>query len=184
MKKKFFVIGTVLAMLVIMVFPCYGELQKENGCYIACYQKNNGQLRLLTDRKDNCRLNAEDRFLLCLGGPTDVPRTCAAQIDCGTTPCTYKNETCEITAFDVSVSTPGRYKITFKDKFTAIPVCVIYVYPNADYGFHDFAEYEVGEAGNDKKYGEITFYTFLQWDDGGVPEFYVNRSFNFICTEP
>jgi len=38
MKKKFFVIGTVLAMLVIMVFPCYGQIN-------CCYQKNNGQLR-------------------------------------------------------------------------------------------------------------------------------------------
>lgn len=49
MKKITVVMGTILAMYAIMVFPSYGQVI--NGCY----QKNNGQLRILTNPGDACR---------------------------------------------------------------------------------------------------------------------------------
>jgi hypothetical protein len=49
MKKITVVMGMISAMLVIMVFPSYGQVI--NGCY----QKNNGQLRILAGPGDACR---------------------------------------------------------------------------------------------------------------------------------
>jgi len=254
MKKIIVVMVMSLAMLLIVAFTCYG--------IDACYQKNDGQLRILTHNKDcdkdcdkghnkdcdkdhnkdcdkdgytnKCKpseipiswnqigppgpqgpkgdpgapgapgkdgktilsgtveppadgkegdlyLNTDTKTLF---GPKTssgewpligtIARTCAAQIDCGTTPCTYKNETCEITEFNILGT--GRYKITFKDKFI-YPVCVLYVYPRSDFSPITFAEYTVGGA------GEITFYTFYGWMDEYHKD-YKDMSFNFICTEP
>ncbi len=50
MKKITVVMGMILAMLVIMVFPCYGA----DGLIYGCYQKNNGQLRIV-NKTSECR---------------------------------------------------------------------------------------------------------------------------------
>ena len=65
MKKISMVKVMILAMLVIIVFPGYGQ------AIDGCYQKSNGQLRILTDRKDYCR---PSETKISLAGGTDVTK--------------------------------------------------------------------------------------------------------------
>jgi hypothetical protein len=169
MKKITVVTGTILAMLVIMVFPCYGE------GIPACYQKNNGQLRILTDHKDACR---PSEIPITLGGAegTEVPRICAGTVcydsntSFGDCPSTNIVSSCAT----VSFGSTGHYTIAFNSSFDQPPVCVFYVHPPYATSIIWFVQTDVQES-------SISIYTFAGY---GENTWSVDSTFNFICTEP
>lgn len=196
MKKIILVMTTVLAMLLFMAFTCYGQ------GIDACYQKNDGQLRILTHNKNcdkdhnkNCDKDhdkdcdkdgytnkckpSEIAITLQGGGQIpEVPRICAAYIagsNCDTT-----TNTCPFTGSCVSSvlrTQAGYYNITFTTDFTQPPICVIYLYQNT----HQLDLVLYSEILSTTKTG-FTLNTYYIPSDGGT--FDVDNDFNFICTEP
>ena len=182
MKKITVVAGTILAMLVIMVFPCYGE------GIPACYQKNNGQLRILTDQKcdqghkgdpkpghdcdhdcdytNRCRPSEIPITLLGVGGELpEVPIICAGYVDCYNSPGTCQFISSCISS--VEYLELGQYKITFTTGFNK-PICVFYMYPIV--GNLIFTEYTPGTP--------TEILVKVSWLEG-----YIDIPFNFICAE-
>jgi hypothetical protein len=184
-KKIIFVMTTVLAMLVFMAFTCYGQ------GIDACYQKNDGQLRILTHNKDcdkghnkDCDKDgytnkckpSEIAITLQGGGEIpEVPQTCAGTVcyDDNTSlgPCTQ--------SFVSSCATHNRtgtglYTITFNPAFGQKPACVFYVQPDFDYVIIQLVQTSVDASYN------ISIYTFAPADTMAP----VDSRFNFICTEP
>ena len=67
MKEITVVMGMILAMLVIMVFPCWGE----DVIYYGSYRKNNGDLRIV-DNPNECRRSEVPIYWNQIG-PQGVP---------------------------------------------------------------------------------------------------------------
>jgi len=185
---------TVLMMLLLIAFTCYG--------IEACYQKNDGQLRILTyqkcdqghkgnpqgkndcDRDRDCYYTShckpsEIPITLQGGGPIpEVPRICAAYIagsNCSTT-----TNACPFTGScvsSVSRTKLGYYNITFTTAFTTPPICVIYLYQNT----HQLDLILYSEILSTTITG-FTLNTYYIPPDGGTYD--VDNDFNFICTEP
>jgi len=195
-KKIILVMTTVLAMLVFMAFTCYGQ------GIDACYQKNDGQLRILTHNKD-CNKDCDkghnkdcdkDRNKDCDKDgytnkckPSEIPITLQGggeipevpQI-CAGTVC-YDSNTpfgdCPLTNIasycaSVSSGTTGHYTITFNPVFGQKPACVFYVHPTSDVIW--IVQTGVLES-------SISIYTFTGYGESTTP---VDSTFNFICTEP
>jgi len=195
MKKIIVVMVMSLAMLLIVAFTCYG--------IDACYQKNDGQLRILTHNKDcdkdcdkghnkdcdkghnkDCDKDgytnkckpSEIAITLQGGGEIpEVPQTCAGTV-------CYDDNTslgpCT-QSFVSSCATHNRtgtglYTITFNPAFGQKPACVFYVQPDFDYVIIQLVQTSVDASYN------ISIYTFAPADTMAP----VDSRFNFICTEP
>lgn len=76
MKKLSVVTVMILAILVVSGFPCYGQ---GNPIIYGCYQKNNGQLRVVTD-SNSCR-NSEIPISWYSVGP-GIPVSNSITVDC------------------------------------------------------------------------------------------------------
>jgi hypothetical protein len=81
MKKPTIVLGMILAISILSGFPCYGQ---ENAVIWGCYQKNNGQLRIVSD-PDSCR--PSELSISWYGLGPGVPFSNSVTVDC------TKNET-------------------------------------------------------------------------------------------
>jgi hypothetical protein len=186
MKKIILVMTTVLAMLLIVAFTCYGQ------GIDACYQKNNGQLRILTHQKcdqghkgnpkgdHDCDHDCDytnrckpSEIPITLGGAegAEVPRICAGYVaghNCTATGCPFISS-CVSNVEKLNLGQEGQYKITFTKGFDE-PICVFYMYPTIE--SLAWITYELGTT------SEILLVKawFNEYD-------YFDLPFNFICAE-